>query len=286
MRTLFLTAVFLIAFPVSAAVLSVTPKEISSDGETLVSVVIDTEGDVINALEMNISLPENEARITEVYEGTSFVSFWTSTAAVEDNTLMLSGIIPGGFQGEGTVVSFLVSGRTEGTTRVRIENVSVLRNDGEGSSVPMRLSDTTLIVSDDVSPDALRPDTTPPEMFTVSVLRDASVADGLYVAIFATHDKQTGVASYEIQETRSRIPSPDAWVSAASPYVLQDQTLESRIFVRATDRAGNSVVAQYTEERGLGLLSGALYLILIVLGVLLVFALYVRNTHRKKVGAE
>lgn len=284
MRTLFLTAVFLIALPASAAVLSVTPKEISSDGETLVSVVIDTEGEVINALEMDIALPEEDARITEIHEGTSVVSFWTSAATIQNSAMTLSGIIPGGFQGEGTVVSFLVSGRREGTARILIENVSVLRNDGKGTSIPTRVADTTLSLSPDAAAQDSSKDTTPPEPFSIAVVSDTSVEGGVFVAIFATQDKQTGVASYEIQETREFFPDGKAWVPAKSPYILSDQSLSGSIFVRATDYAGNSRIERFETEGGISVLEGSLYLMVSLVVVLLLFAFYVRRSHRKKAG--
>jgi hypothetical protein len=285
-RSIFLGLSFLSASFAYAAVLSVSPQEIPLGDETVFEIRIDTEGEVINALEMNVAISPENVLIVDAYEGRSIVSFWTQPVEVKDNSVILSGIIPGGFQGEGVVLTLRISGVKEGETNVIFSNISVMKNDGEGSLVTAHLANTMLIVSKDVTHTLLLPDTIPPEPFTVAVIRDESVERGSYVAVFATQDKQTGIAHYEIQETQSRTPEDGAWMPAISPYVLQDQSLGQRIFVRAIDRAGNITISEYSGDDSTSLLSGALYLILIVLAVLVLLFLYVRNVYRKKIRAS
>lgn len=285
MKKLFLTVLlFFIGLPAYGAVLSISPNEIGVTGEALLDIRIDTEDASVNALEMTVTLSADAVVLEEVYEGKSVVSFWTQAARIEGNSVTLSGIIPGGFRGEGVVTTLKVSGVRAGETQVRISDISVLLNDGAGTSVPTRLSDMTLSVSEGAEHIPPVPDITPPEPFTVSVVADDSIEGGKFVAVFAARDKQTGIATYEIQETTLLAPEEHMWIEATSPHVLSDQTLSRRIFVRATDYAGNVYVTQWEQGKGISMLEGALYLVLLLIGILLIFALYVRRAHRKRLG--
>jgi hypothetical protein len=89
-------------------------------------------------------------------------------------------------------------------------------------------------------------DTYPPEDFIPQIIKDSSVPNSPYYLIFDANDKQSGIEHYEVLEEDpnsfgfrlgSRVKAKPA--PATSPYLLQDQTLSSRIVVRAYDHAGN-----------------------------------------------
>jgi len=81
-------------------------------------------------------------------------------------------------------------------------------------------------------------DATPPEPFKLEIGQDPTVFEGKYFLSFYTTDKTSGIDYFEIKEGKraSKIIS--------SPYVLEDQTLQSKITVKAIDKAGNERISQ------------------------------------------
>jgi len=67
--------------------------------------------------------------------------------------------------------------------------------------------------------------------------------EGKYFLVFATQDKKSGIAHYEVQENRRQKIESRKWIETESPYILKDQELRSYIFVKAVDKAGNERIA-------------------------------------------
>jgi len=85
-------------------------------------------------------------------------------------------------------------------------------------------------------------DTTKPEVFKPEIGKDSSVFEGKYFLSFSTNDKLSGIDHYELMETRNK--KQETWKRAKSPYVLEDQSLRSKIFVKAVDKAGNEQISK------------------------------------------
>jgi len=90
-------------------------------------------------------------------------------------------------------------------------------------------------------------DTAPPEEFEPQIGQDPTVFGGKYFLSFATIDRMSGVAHYEISETRNQ--KQEAWKVGESPYLLEDQGLRSIIKVKAVDKAGNERIAEYLPAK-------------------------------------
>ena len=86
----------------------------------------------------------------------------------------------------------------------------------------------------------LTEDKIPPEPFGILVLKDPQVFEGKYFITFNTQDKQTGIDHYEVKEGNKD------WKIAESPYLLEDQKLQSIIKVKAIDKAGNERVVEFS----------------------------------------
>ena len=87
-------------------------------------------------------------------------------------------------------------------------------------------------------------DTTKPEEFKPEIGRDPAIFEGKYFLSFATVDKMSGIDHYEIIETRDK--KQDIWKKVESPYLLEDQSLQSKILVKAVDKAGNERISKMT----------------------------------------
>jgi len=81
-------------------------------------------------------------------------------------------------------------------------------------------------------------DTTLPEEFKPEIGRDPTIFEGKYFLSFATTDKTSGVDYYEVKEGKRDFKK------VKSPYLLEDQSLKSKIVVKAIDKAGNEKIAQ------------------------------------------
>ncbi len=104
--------------------------------------------------------------------------------------------------------------------------------------------------------------------------KDDVAFTGNYFIVFSTTDKQTGISHYEIMEEPAEefkhfswggVDAP--WVTANSPYVLQDQSLNSIIRVKAIDKAGNEYVATLIPDETMQSISRNQILIYVFIGI-------------------
>lgn len=79
-------------------------------------------------------------------------------------------------------------------------------------------------------------DVTFPEEFKPEIGKDPSMFEGKYFLSFATTDATSGVAYFEVKEGKKEFKK------VKSPYVLEDQSLGSKILVKAVDKAGNEKI--------------------------------------------
>ncbi len=85
-------------------------------------------------------------------------------------------------------------------------------------------------------------DTQPPEEFKPKIGQDPSLFEEKYFLSFATKDSGSGIDHYEILEARDG--GEEVWKIEESPYLLENQTLQSIIRVKAIDKAGNERIAE------------------------------------------
>lgn len=208
-----------------------------------VSLLLDTQGEYINAVEGTVNIPPRlEAQ--SINNGDSLVSLWIQPPRIEQNKIAFAGIVPGGYSGaRGTIFSIVLRAHSVGANVMTIEKAQTLLHDGRGtaSRLATRNYNITIASRSTDRPPAivLQTDREPPSMFAPIIAQDANVFGGKKFLVFVAFDKQSGVDHYEVREEGES----NAWVVATSPYLLKDQTLSGRISVRAIDVAGNVRVA-------------------------------------------
>jgi len=171
--------------------------------------------------------------------------------------------------------STLVQTSQEGSFTIK-DGARVLLNDGLGTEekVPAKTLvielDRSLLAAD-AEKNILTNDTIQPEPFSVELHQSESLYNGLYYVIFGTNDKQSGIAYYEILELRpeeevgakpkiglfdilfrQKRQSPE-WTRLqnnetqleSTAHVLEDQSLQSIIKIKAVDKAGNERVVDF-----------------------------------------
>jgi hypothetical protein len=236
-------------------------------GDTfVVNVRLDANGECVNVVSADIAYPKDVLRAAAFSQGESILTLWTEAPKIdaENGRVSFIGGVPGGYCGRiagdpgyanivGKII-FTVSGTTRPGILPPIEvlpSSQVLLADGRGTPAQLLVNKATFSVASSSGQavnewlDELRDDTTPPESFSVDLHREENTVGGRYFVIFQTTDKQSGVAKYELIERDTKRPEfihgerkPAVWRPVESPYVLQDQTLNSTIVVRAIDNAG------------------------------------------------
>lgn len=251
-------------------------------GDTLsVAIRLDTDEDeCVNAIDATITYSENIQPV-DTSRGNSIMSVWLEEPVIdkEARTITFAGGIPNGYCGRisgdprltniiaellfrspGMVVGTVADNDT--ATIDFASETRALLNDGFGTDAPLSTYGTEINLSKRVGTeiknewsDRINLDDIPPEEFTIQLERNTNAFSNKYYIIFNTTDKQTGIDHYEVIEE----PLSDRmlfhwgaetapWVTASSPFVLKDQSLNSTIRVRAIDKAGNEYVATLEPE--------------------------------------
>lgn len=253
----------LVAIPVFAAEVFFDTKttEIKANQLFEASVFINTDGDEINAIEGKITFPQDLLEVRKINDGNSIINFWIEKPkSVSAGQIVFSGVVPGGYRGDqGSILSVTFLAKKVGAGIIEFNGIKALRNDGQGTEVPLTISNFQFLISpptgdlpkgDEQIPApqvaALKTeDHNPPEEFTPQIAADLTIFEGKWFLVFATQDKGSGIDYYAIHESRrmkKRIATNE-WTEAESPYLLKDQKLKSYIYVKAIDKAGNERIA-------------------------------------------
>ena len=218
----------------------------------LVNLMVDTQGERINAGQLEITFPQDKIEVLEISEGDSIFTFWPQRPSFSNETgkIFLVGGVPFGFEGKGKIlkVVFLVnfSENEKGFAEINLSPDSqILLNDGQGTRAKLETKKAVFSlfskpakVPKNEWEKEIKEDKIPPEPFTITLGKDPFIFDGKYFIAFNTIDKQTGIDHYEIKEGKR------PWKRGESPYLLADQSLRSKILVKAVDKAGNERIAE------------------------------------------
>ncbi|HXK40900.1 MAG TPA: hypothetical protein VJ046_02260 [Candidatus Paceibacterota bacterium] len=223
-----------------------------------VSVLLDTEGESINAVELGIRVPQL-LRVQGVSKSGSAIQLWVQEPSYSNNAVSLIGGIPGGSKGSRVLVGKIITQASaigEGGLGF-LPNSSVLLNDGQGTQltltsvsggvfnvVPRTKAEETPapVGEEEEEEESATPapeeeveitDKKRPQKFDILFGSDPRVFDGQHFISFFSTDKDSGLDHYEVKEGKGD------YKIAQSPYLLDDQGLRTVIRVRAYDGAGN-----------------------------------------------
>ncbi len=270
---------------VQAASLYITPNnaEISRGDTIAVAVRLDTDeatNECVNVIDATIKYSENIEPV-DTTRGNSILSVWLEEPVINkaDRTITFAGGIPNGYcgriQGDPRLTNVVVEllfrspgmlvGAVNDLDAATIEfapETRALLNDGFGTEAQLATYGTTINLLKSVAntisnewSDRIAADDIPPEEFSIELVRTPNAFSNKYVIVFSTTDKQSGIDHYEVLEEPLdeleffRWGAETApWVTARSPYELEDQSLNSTIRVRAIDKAGNEYVATLVPD--------------------------------------
>lgn len=256
----FCLAVLLIAGQVNAARVYFDPSPISYKvgDEFTLSLFLDTEKESVNAVEINILVPEL-LKIKDISKKGSMIQLWVQEPGFSGKIITLTGGIPGGFtasKGLIAKISFQAAAIGEGNITF-MSNSVILLNDGQGTKLDLKTAGgpsfrvvprakESAVVSPESKKapakgeedkDIEKENNKKPEKFEILIGEDPRVFNGQKFISFFTTDTDLGVEYYEVKE------GGGDYRVAQSPYLLTDQELKTVIRVRAYGGAGN-----YTES--------------------------------------
>lgn len=252
----------------AARLYTISPETASRGEEVLVKLNIDTEGSVLNALS-GVIKSEGGVSFKQIQDGNSTLLVWVEKPTIENGSLVFSGFTPGGFTGDRTVLSFTIIATTTGSFKFTVSDIVALRNDGSGSTLPIKntskiisilntYSSTTIQFDDRISPEAFRPVlTVSPEDF-----------NGKRFLSFITQDKGSGIENYQYA-TAFFTPRAIEWEITKSPQEVSFGDLFKKLYVKAVDRSGNERVEMVVGSYYYATLGGWGILIVFIVCVLL-----------------
>ncbi|MEK7117101.1 MAG: hypothetical protein AAB837_02970 [Patescibacteria group bacterium] len=251
---LILFFIFCFANKTEAAILKLASPngELGLGQEIKIDLIIDTENEQINAVGGRIVFPENLFEPKEIKDGNSIVSLWTEKPQVNENgAIIFSGIIPGGVSIQnGLLFSVVLEATKEGSGAIAWQNAEVLKNDGLGTSAEAKISNFQFIISKQTpisqTPISEIKDTEPPEGFKPAIGSDPEIFGGQYFLVFITQDKNSSIDHYEVREGFW-----GKYATAESPYLIKDQSLGKKIYIKAIDKASNEKVVKFKPENAL-----------------------------------
>jgi hypothetical protein len=223
-------------------------SNIKSGDEVELSVSLNTEGVSYNTVSGTLNVDPG-LEIKQIKTGSSIISAWIENPSKsKSNEINFSGIIAGGFSGNGTIFQIILIPKYPGAHNVQIQNSFILLNDGLGTEKSLQDKSLTInareLFEGEQNILITSKDKTSPENFEVILTKDKNIADGKYVLIFEATDKGSGVKTYEVLEGKK------LFKQAESPYVLVNQKINERIYVKAIDYDGNERVSKvYIPEK-------------------------------------
>jgi hypothetical protein len=275
--------------PVFAAEISFDSKnsEVVVGQQFQVDVVLNTEGEAINAIEGRVVFPNNLLEVKEVREGNSIVSLWVERPRLAQSQIPFAGIIPGGYKGNnGLLLTIIFTAKEPGQGTVELQNLKALLNDGQGTATAVNATNFQFSISESGAPlmggglTEIR-DNEPPETFRPEIAKSDLLFNGKWFVVFTTADKKSGIDHYEIKESRQRFLSFfSKWLPAESPYLLKDQERRSYVWIKAVDKAGNQRIERIRPQYPLRWYENYENWIIIVLGLIVAYAGYKETRNR------
>jgi hypothetical protein len=281
------------AVSVQAAVISFTTEGDDTVGTgSVFAVDVKMNSTVpINALSLVIPLPST-VELVGNSDANSLINLWVEKPKLNNKReVVLSGLIPGGFTGEGAqIVRLHFRSAIPGSLNLAVSADSRAYIHSEtGTADPVTSRAMTITMVDGRINNGTTVDSVPPEEFVPVYVQVGDGESAIWAVGFAAQDKGSGVKEYFVAESKKSISvdKPQklnglVWKSGDSPTPLNDQSLKSYVYVKAVDMAGNERVARLTPD--LKWYEGRIgYILIAVLLIGVLYAIFSRkNTSSHK----
>lgn len=212
----------------------------------------------INTIEGSINYSSELLSVRNIRYNNSILKFWPELPSNKNgnNVSFIGGLPNPGFSGNnGGILEIQFIAKTTGKAVISFEpSTQVLLNDGQGTNTSWTAEPLYVTITKATTPPSPTPlvtkDTAPPTNLELIIGRDSYLYSGEWFAVFQAEDKESGIDYYEIAEIDPEKNSPENtnWAKATSPYRLQKQTENTKVFLKAVDKAGNEAVISRTHS--------------------------------------
>lgn len=239
------------------------PQIIPGNGTPItVSVTLDPQGDTVGALSGTFSFSSEFFDISDITTRNSIISIWLVPPAVTRKGqldgythISLEGLIPGGFSGVhdpfnkdervGNIATITLVPKQEGVTQFLLDSVEVRRSDAEGTL----LSDQSIVKPfkiTELSRVSTSAKNTAAEISNEGILavfaQSELIQNGAWHVVFDDTSNLHTVDHFEIAESNEYNPhkvSLALWQEASSPYVLDNQSRNEYLHIKAVYADGS-----------------------------------------------
>lgn len=222
-----------------------TPAQVEEGEIFEVAVLLDTSGEAINTAEVVLNFDPTKAQFAGYKEDGGVIKMWVEPPSATDSIVSFAGFIPGGVtsmydaQSGGAkpiaLAKLLFKARNSEALGFSVAKVSILKNDGQGSSLETMVDTTTKQIV--VTPSQSKPleETIPPENLQIDIIESSLFSKTPQIISFKAEDKETGIDKYMVQGPGG------SWQEVQSPYAVRSGLFDRTIVIRAYDYAGNFV---------------------------------------------
>lgn len=227
---------------------STSKQSVGIDEEFYLDIDLDTKGMSVNGIEGSIMLPSTVSFV-RAEEGKSMVDLWVQHPHLVGDAVSFSGIMTNGFEGvidpfhpqtrmPGKILRLVLSGKNPGEAQLDTRGISITYNDGKGTAASLPDTWTRITVRNEDVPFRYMTITDTEPALDVSVVSDTNLYDGKYALVYTASDKQSGIESVSIKEGNR------AWKKIESPYLLEDQSRHSILYIQAVNYSGATIIKQ------------------------------------------
>lgn len=233
---------------------TVNPAQVRQGDTVVVELRLSTGNEKINAIDGAIDFDSSALQVKEMSTGGSIFTVWPRQPLVTDtiSEIFFAGGTPGGFSGDGLVAKFAFLAKRSGDTDIYISgDTDLFLNDGQGTKVKPEIKTAQITIAKADSTikaqnawgQTLANDMESPQNLAVRVGKDASVYGGRYFISFFATDDGSGIDHYEVKEGNADFKKVEG------DYILQDQSLKSKVLVLAMDKAGNKNIVEFDPAK-------------------------------------
>lgn len=259
----------------------VAGKTVGEGKSLIVRLWLKTDEAAINSVSGSLRIPAG-VHVDSVDTAGSVFTLWITTPqfVISDGAINFSGGVPHGVSSNKDVLLFTVTAHADnpGSYTFTPENITSYRNDGLGTT------EKTATVSGEVTVDTSAQAQNVPQITTSNPLvadvgRDDALFDGKYFVAFYGGDSGSGIDHYEVKEGWGGTPAVvDRF------YVIKDQSLRTKIQIRAIGTDGKKVAVNvtglHTTIKPLILSVSLIVLLLVLVLVALRKKIWATITHR------
>lgn len=213
-----------------------------------VDVVLDTEGSSINGVEGQIKFDQDKISFIRNEDGMSMVNLWIEKPKlITPGVINFAGIIQNGFNGvidpfnpnqklPGLIIRLVFEGKSEGISEIAGQGFMVALNDGVGTIEKIIPNNISINVKNEDKKSVYFGLKDGVPQLEVKIIKDFNLYNNKYVLIFDAKDEYVGIEKVMIKEGKRN------WEIIESPYLLEDQTRHSIIYIQATNYSGASII--------------------------------------------